>query len=177
MNPLLSMLLGLSLSGTLMALVLMLLRRLLGARLPSAFYYYAWLLVLLRFVLPLPGLMPGLARPAAAPIPTPAVSAVSFEGAARSYSDDFYHAGAGMVAEEPMLSPVPVVNPLPAGESAETAVPSLAAQRLFDLGQALRSARFWLSVWVIGTVLSALWYVCWPPRNPHDRRISPSTRS
>ena len=159
MNPLLSMLLGLSLSGTLMALVLMLLRRLLGARLPSAFYYYAWLLVLLRFVLPLPGLMPGLARPAAAPIPTPAVSAVSFEGAARSYSDDFYHAGAGMVAEEPMLSPVPVVNPLPAGESAETAVPSLAAQRLFDLGQALRSARFWLSVWGIGAVLSALWYV------------------
>ena len=120
MNPLLSLLLGLSLSVTLMALALMLLRRLLGARLPSAFYTYAWLLVLLRFVLPLPGLMPGFARPAASPVPVPAVSAVSFEGGVRSYSDDFYHAGAGMVAEEPMLSPVPVVYPLPAGESAET---------------------------------------------------------
>lgn len=50
-------LLILSLGGTLLGLSLMLLRRLLGKKLPSAFYYYAWLLVFLRFLLPLPGLV------------------------------------------------------------------------------------------------------------------------
>ena len=48
-------LLILSLGGTLLGLSLMLLRRLLGKKLPSAFYYYAWLLVFLRFLLPLQG--------------------------------------------------------------------------------------------------------------------------
>ena len=159
MRTFLSLLLGLSLSGTLLALALLALRRLVGARLPSAFYYYAWLLVLLRFVLPLPGLMPGFAR-TASPVPVPAsLSAVSFEGGPRSYSDDFYHAGAGTETEGATLSPVPVENPLPVGESADAAFPSPAAQRLFDFGQTLRSPRFWLSVWGIGAVLSALWYV------------------
>ena len=72
MRAFLSLLLGLSLSGTLLTLALIALRRLVGARLPSAFYYCAWLLVLLRFVLPLPGLMPGFARaemPPAVPLP------------------------------------------------------------------------------------------------------------
>ena len=156
MRTFLSLLLGLSLSGTLLALALLALRRLVGARLPSAFYYYAWLLVLLRFVLPLPGLMPGFAR-TASPVPVPAsLSAVSFEGGPRSYSDDFYHAGAGTETEGATLSPVPVENPLPVGESADAAFPSPAAQRLFDFGQTLRSPRFWLSVWGIGAVLSAL---------------------
>ena len=159
MRTFLSLLLGLSLSGTLLALALLALRRLVSARLPSAFYYYAWLLVLLRFVLPLPGLMPGFAR-TASPVPVPAsLSAVSFEGGPRSYSDDFYHAGAGTETEGATLSPVPVENPLPVGESADAAFPSPAAQGLFDFGQALRSPRFWLSVWGIGAVLSALWYV------------------
>ena len=48
-------LLILSLGGTLLGLSLMLLRRLLGKKLPSAFYYCAWLAVLLRFLVPLPG--------------------------------------------------------------------------------------------------------------------------
>ena len=42
MSECLRLLLGLSLSGTLMDLLLILLRRLLGQRLPSAFYTWAW---------------------------------------------------------------------------------------------------------------------------------------
>ena len=51
-------LLFLGASATLMGLFLMLVRRVFGKRLPGVFYYLAWLVVLLRFVVPLPGLIP-----------------------------------------------------------------------------------------------------------------------
>ena len=51
-------LLALTASGSLLALLLLLLKALLGKKLSSTMYYYLWLLVLLRFVLPLPGLVP-----------------------------------------------------------------------------------------------------------------------
>ena len=51
-------LISLTLSGSALALLLLLLKKLLGGRLSSTVYYYAWLLVLLRFLLPLPGLIP-----------------------------------------------------------------------------------------------------------------------
>ena len=63
--------LTLTLSGSALALLLLLLRAVFARRMPSTVYYYAWLLVLLRFVLPLPGLVPALS-PSAQPEPTPA---------------------------------------------------------------------------------------------------------
>ena len=155
MNGLLSTLLGLSLSGTLLALLLMLLRRLAGSRLPSAFYYYAWLLVLLRFVLPLPGLLPGFARTAApAPMPLPAVvSATDTADGTRGYTTDFYRPGTPAAEEETALP----AGLIPAGEArraAEAETPPLTALR-----EVLRAPRFWLSVWAIGAVLSAAWYL------------------
>ena len=51
-------LLFLGASATLMGLFLILVRRVFGKRLPGVFYYLAWLVVLLRFVVPLPGLIP-----------------------------------------------------------------------------------------------------------------------
>lgn len=57
MNGTLATVLGLSLGGTLMALLLWGIKLIFASKLPSAFYYYAWLPVLLRFVLPLPGLL------------------------------------------------------------------------------------------------------------------------
>ena len=51
-------LLTLTLSGSTLTLLLLALRYLLLKRMPSTVYYYAWLLVLLRFVLPLPGFVP-----------------------------------------------------------------------------------------------------------------------
>lgn len=65
----LELLFSLSIAGSVLALLLMLLRRALGRRIPSTFYYYAWLLVLLRFVLPVPGLL-RLQRPVT-PQPAP----------------------------------------------------------------------------------------------------------
>ena len=58
MTEFLKTLLLLSASGSVLGLVLMLARRLCGRRLPSTLWYCAWLPVLLRLVLPLPGLIP-----------------------------------------------------------------------------------------------------------------------
>ena len=57
-NKTMRILLALTASGSLLALLLLLLKALLGKKLSSTMYYYLWLLVLLRFVLPLPGLVP-----------------------------------------------------------------------------------------------------------------------
>ena len=51
-------LLLLTCGGTALALLLLAVRYLFFRKMPSTFYYYAWLIVLLRFLLPLPGLMP-----------------------------------------------------------------------------------------------------------------------
>ena len=154
MNAFLSLLLGLSLSGTLLALLLMLLRRLAGSRLPSAFYYAAWLLVLLCFVLPLPGLLPGFAQAEKVPVaPLPAaVSAGSTGDAVRPYRDEFTHDVPA--AEAPALP----AGLIPVSEAARRAADP-AVQPLTALREVLRAPRFWLSIWIIGAVLSAAWYL------------------
>ena len=65
-------LLTLTLAGSALALLLLALRYVFLKKMPSTVYYYAWLLVLLRFALPLPGLIPGAAPEAAN---TPEISA------------------------------------------------------------------------------------------------------
>ena len=58
MAEVLKTLLALSLGGSLLALLLYGLKLCLGEKLSSSVYYYLWLLVLLRFVVPLPGFLP-----------------------------------------------------------------------------------------------------------------------
>ena len=65
--------LSLTLGGSAMALVLLALRYVFLKKMPSTVYYYAWLLVLLRFILPLPGLIP--VERAAREVSRPVVSA------------------------------------------------------------------------------------------------------
>lgn len=50
-------LLYLSLCGTALGCVVAIMQRLVGRRLPSRFYYFAYLVVLARFALPIPGLV------------------------------------------------------------------------------------------------------------------------
>ena len=52
MSDVLISVLSLSLSGSVMALILLALKPLLTKKLPKAFWYYVWLLVLLRLVVP-----------------------------------------------------------------------------------------------------------------------------
>ena len=99
-------LLSLTLSGSALALLLLALGKLLGRRLPSTVYYYAWLLVLLRFLLPLPGLIPlGAAEPSAAP----AVRPVEIDG---------------LLPEEGEQAPAPAAVPGPAQPAEGAPAPS-----------------------------------------------------
>ena len=50
--------LALTAGGSILIVLLLLLNRVLGKQLSNTAYYYAWLLVMLRFLLPLPGLLP-----------------------------------------------------------------------------------------------------------------------
>lgn len=75
MTDLMKIVLALTVSGTALAAVLALLRRVLRDRLPKAVFYYLWLLVLLRLIVPAALPVPGLektAEPPAVQIQTPA---------------------------------------------------------------------------------------------------------
>ena len=69
-------LLALSVSGSLMGLLLMLCRRGLKKWISNSFCYYAWLIVLLRLLLPLPGLLPTALPDAENEVPQVAVAEV-----------------------------------------------------------------------------------------------------
>ena len=59
--------LSLTLGGSVLALLLLLGKKLVFKKLSNTFYYYAWLVVLLRFLVPLPGAMPTAPRQTPAP--------------------------------------------------------------------------------------------------------------
>lgn len=59
--------LSLTLGGSVLALLLLLGKKLVFKKLSNTFYYYAWLVVLLRFLVPLPGAMPTASRQMPAP--------------------------------------------------------------------------------------------------------------
>lgn len=113
-------LLLLTLSGSALALALLALRYLLLRRMPSTVYYYAYLLVLLRLALPLPGLVPTAQR--AAPAASAAV-VVSARPGGEVIPDEIPEpaakdAPAGNAAAEPVaeaeeLSPAAVESPKP----------------------------------------------------------------
>ena len=145
-------LLFLTLSGSALALLLLGLKRLLGRRLSATVYYYAWLLVLLRFLLPLPGLIPlGQNGEESSQLPAAQVREESaFEGE--------------ITPEQPAYAPaMPETEPmLPAEAAGEEAAPAaVPGQTGADRGTAFRldwrSPRLWLSLWGLGAAGVWLW--------------------
>ena len=131
----LSVLLRLTLSGSALALVLLGMRYVFFKRMPSTAYYYAWLLVLLRFVLPLPGLVPEMTGESAVPmtaISTPA----PLERAPLSL---------------PQADGFQPVNDLPPAESSPIEKDAARAGEPVKHGLNLKSPTLWLMVWVAGT--------------------------
>ena len=134
--------LTLTLSGSGLALLLLALRYLVLRRMPSTVYYYAWLLVLLRFALPLPGLL-HFGPDAAAPAPLPY--------AARADLD------AGLTLPVlPLADTAPGVTlPEPAPETPDTpadnqpAVTHAPSKTLTG-----RAPRLWLPLWALGAALA-----------------------
>ena len=139
-------LLALSLGGTALAALLMLLRRLSGRRVPSGFWYAAWLIVLLRFVLPAPGLL-ALPRSGAATAPSRVEAEEAF-GAPRPWSNE--------------ISPLPGVpsdaETLPEGVTAAAEEREERVQTRSGVPNLITDWTFWLCLWAAGGTGSALWY-------------------
>lgn len=173
MSGSMALLLSLSLGGSILALLVLGLRLLLGRRLPSSFYYYAWLLVLLRLVLPIPGFLGLGAENEAASLPIPSSQYSYVDSAPRDVRvGDLPEAeGAkapadpgtvGFIAASGEAAEALQSAEAPTAERLRTLFPSLAAAReaLFGfLGRLVKSPGFWLGLWAAGTLLNLAWHV------------------
>lgn len=153
----------LTISGSVLALLLAGLRYTVLRKMPSTVYYYAWLLVLLRFALPLPGFIPttGYASTAA---PAPATAAVISEtSAGENVHRNVQKNTAENIQKVPGSNQNNVTKNVPAEsaeshitinatETQEITVAETAPKALFSIDW--RSSELWLSIWAFGAVVS-----------------------
>ena len=135
----LNILLMMTLAASLLGLGLIALRRALGRRISSSFFYWAWLIVLLRFALPV-GLIPTEKQPENNYVPKQ-----EFE-----YKETFFQ-------EEILPFEMPDFEPQ---ETLQTDVkPAYTEEKQsVDFKQLLSLERFWLAIWLAGAVFSVLWH-------------------
>ena len=139
-------LLVLTLSGSALALLLLGLRYFALRRMPSTVYYYAWLLVLLRFALPLPGLIPTTFETKATETP------IYSETYIQDYNEQIpvlpqnaVPGGASAVLSEPQIS-------VPSAETPETQTTTFTHKTTRSMDW--RSPKLWLTIWAFGAALS-----------------------
>lgn len=143
--------LTLTISGSALALLLVGLRYTVLRKMPSTVYYYAWLLVLLRFALPLPGLVPTAAEKAAAPEAPAVYVEMNDQENERPVSEFDQNSGTKNVSTETDTSHIA----LDATETKEAMVSeNTPAPKAFSLSIDWRSPKLWLSVWALGAVIS-----------------------
>lgn len=171
-------LLCLGAGGSLLALALMLLRRLCGRRLTGRFYYYVWLIVLLRFVLPIPGLVnvPALSPQSAAPpdsgyvepvtarnanpMPNevnPALTTESVTGRPRPVNNYVFPGAAGIRTDAVISAEQDIErSSAPAAGADESADAQMSAWGGFWQGtkKLLGSWELWFYVWAAGAAIS-----------------------
>ena len=141
-------LLVMTISGSVIALLLMCLRYTVLRKMPSTVYYYAWLLVLLRFALPLPGLIPATGE-------TTADKTVSEVPAA--YSEIYVPENTGHVYEidhsDIAKSDTDESNiNVNSTETHEMTVSETVPKAGLSIDW--RSPKFWLSIWALGAFVS-----------------------
>ena len=136
-------LLTLTLCGSLLTLLLLLLKKILGLKFSSTVYYYAWLLVLLRFLLPMPGFLPLTEKTAAMPEPVRTaayqVPELSYDSSREEFTD---RSTGGAVARTV--------------STAETNDAALQTKTAKPLQINWKSPKLWLTVWAGGALLSLL---------------------
>ena len=139
-------LLVLTLSGSVLALLLLGLRYFALRRMPSTVYYYAWLLVLLRFALPLPGLIPTTFETKATETP------VYSETYIQDYNEQIpvlpqnaVPGGVSAVSSESQIS-------APTEETPETQTTTFTHKTTHSMDW--RSPKLWLTIWAFGAALS-----------------------
>ena len=138
-------LLSLTLSGSAMALVLLALRYVFLRRMPSTVYYYAWLLVLLRFVLPIPGLVP--VEQAAREMSRPIIASRSLP------QEDQTVRPVTPSLPEDFIPVTAVTNTQEEYEQGSRPMPmQMTPPRNNDVN--LKSPALWICAWAVGTTLS-----------------------
>ena len=158
-------LLWLTLGGSVLALFLLVLRRVFRSKMPNTVYYYAWLLVLLRFAMPIPGVLsiPTLTETPSAPAAQVERAAVE-NGAAHTTIVENEPPAVEAATEEQIPQAteeqIPQTTQSKTASRAEASVPETAASsqptvsvwsRALTL---VRSARFWIGVWAVGSLAS-----------------------
>ena len=156
MYPLLVM----TISGSVLALVLLCLRYTVLRKMPSTVYYYAWLLVLLRFALPLPGLVP-TSLGTANVTPAPSAPAVYSEASAQeniqetvqeNIQENTAHVSEldyGGVSESDPTVTHTVINE---AETQEITVSETSQKATLSIDW--KSPELWLSIWATGAIVS-----------------------
>ncbi|MBR2992260.1 MAG: right-handed parallel beta-helix repeat-containing protein [Clostridiales bacterium] len=165
-------LLVMTISGSVLALLLICLRYTVLKKMPSTVYYYAWLLVLLRFALPLPGLIPTAAEKAN-DTPVTSAPAVYSEMNAQENVHDTVQYNVPVNAQDDIQlntqeniqnvsefdrseaaeSDTTVSNIAPvATETQETAVSDTSPKPALSIDW--KSPALWISIWAIGAIVS-----------------------
>lgn len=143
MTDLMKIVLALTVSGTALAAVLALLRRILKDKLPKTVVYYLWLLVLLRLIVPIALPVPGLERvmepPTVEVTPPPSIQATP-EGVT----------GQPIVIDPSYVQPVPV-QPAPQQHQSVPITPWYEPAWTF-------LCVYFTPIWLIGAVLHFLWF-------------------
>ena len=138
-------LLTLTLCGSLLTLLLLLLKKSLGMKFSSTVYYYAWLLVLLRFLIPMPGLLPLTEKSASV---SETVRTVQYEVPEISYGGSGSYSIKDSNAQDS--------SRLDVGTESERTVSQASNGKRVQFNW--KSTRFWLTVWAAGAGLSLLLY-------------------
>ena len=172
MTPLLQLVLALSLGGSLMALLVLGLKWTLRGKLPSAFYYCAWLAVLLRLVLPLPGFMSlegGREEAAPAAVydtPAGGIPRVGDLPTAVGLGPEAAGNFPVSIAENTAAAETEPAQPVQENEPPAPARPGLSTLLLAAFGMVLSRAKalvqsgdIWLWLWAAGAALTLLWYI------------------
>jgi len=150
-----STMLVLTISGSVLALLLVGLRYTVLRKMPSTIYYYAWLLVLLRFALPLPGLVPTTAE-AKPSIPVPSTPAIYIEmndqENVQENNQDTSEFEQNSVARSTPTEPTVSHITINATETQEMTVTNTAPKAAFSIDW--KSPKLWLSIWALGALVS-----------------------
>ena len=144
-------LLIMTISGSVLALLLMGLRYTVLRKMPSTVYYYAWLLVLLRFALPLPGLVPAIGgTEAATPVyATPAAYSGIHVQENTGHVAEIDHGDVNQIDLAESTGSQAAIN---AAETPEITVSETAPKAALSIDW--KSPAIWLSIWAIGAFVS-----------------------
>ena len=141
-------LLVMTISGSVIALLLMCLRYTVLRKMPSTVYYYAWLLVFLRLALPLPGLFPAMGE-TTADTTAYAVPAAYNETYVQENTGHAYEIDHSDVAKSDAAESDITINAM---EKQEMTVSETSPKAALSIDW--KSPVLWLSIWAAGSVVS-----------------------